>query len=139
DESFVSLGELDAERSAVAEVHVHVAHARHLSGHFGGDAHGDAFVGLDAYDELVRRDLLHRRRAEELERRPAELDGDLGDALGEALARTYVEGHARPAPTVEPHRHHRVSFGGRGGRDALLLAVAGDGLTSDCTRAVLTA
>src|SRR2546423_13194805 len=41
-QSLISFGELDAERCAVAEVHVPVAYARDLSGHFGGDAQSDA-------------------------------------------------------------------------------------------------
>src|SRR4051812_27423042 len=137
-ESLVRFGELDAERRAVAKVHVHVAYARDLSGHFRGDAHRDALVGLYAYDELVRRHVLHRA-AEELVRRGLELYRDFSDALREALARAYVERHARPAPVVEPHRHGCEGFGHGVGRNVLLLSVAGDGLAADGARAVLPA
>src|SRR5205085_9301386 len=48
-QAFVSFGELDAERCAVAAVNVHVADARDLAGHFRADAQANAFAGLDAY------------------------------------------------------------------------------------------
>ena len=46
---------------------------------------------------------VHDLGAEELVRRGAELDRDLGHALRQALARAQVERHAGPAPVVEVH------------------------------------
>ena len=54
---------------------------------------------------------------EQSERRPLELDGDLADPLGQALARAQVEGHALPAPVVDEDLDRRVGLGLRGRRD----------------------
>src|SRR5215207_2339284 len=67
-QTLVGFGELDAERRAVAEVHVHVAYARDLTRHLGRDAERDALVGLDAYDELVRGKFLLRLAEERVRR-----------------------------------------------------------------------
>ena len=61
-----------------------------------------------------------RRVAEEHERRALELDRDLGDALGQALAGAQVEGHVGPAPVVDQQlqRDERLGRSSRGRRAA---------------------
>ena len=67
----------------------------------------------------------------------AELEGDLGHPLGQALARAHVDGHPGPAPVVDPQPHGHVGLGCAVGGDALLLPVAGHGLAHDPARSVL--
>ena len=74
---------------------------------------------------------------EQLGRRPAELDGDLGGALGQPLAGPQEERHAGPPPGVQLQPHGDVGLGRRVGRDALLLKVAGDLLALDRAGRVL--
>ena len=52
---------------------------------------------------------------EEEQRRLLELDGDLGDALGEALAGADVERDARPAPVLDFEAEGGVGLGLRAG------------------------
>ncbi len=76
---------------------------------------------------------------EEEQRRLLELDGDLGDALGEALAGADVEGNAGPAPVLDLEPEGGVGLGLRAWMDAVFLAVADDGLAVDGAGAVLAA
>ena len=68
-----------------------------------------------------------------------ELDGDLGDALGEALAGADVEGNAGPAPVFDLEAEGGVGLGLGAWMDAVFLAVADDGLAVDGAGAVLAA
>ena len=56
---------------------------------------------------------------------PLELQGHLGDPLGQPLAGADVDRHAGPAPVVDLELHGHVGLGLAVGVDALLLAVAG--------------
>ncbi len=56
-------------------------------------------------------------------RRALELDPDLGDTLGQALARADVERHVRPAPVVDEQPQRGERLGQRPRRDALLFAI----------------
>ncbi|MNS69936.1 hypothetical protein D3C72_1032670 [compost metagenome] len=78
----------------------------------------------------------HRKRRV---RRRLELDGDLGVARREPLARAQEERHAGPAPVVDVEREGRVGLHRRARRHARLLAVAGNGLAADLAGAVLPA
>ncbi len=124
DEPLVGLRRAGAELGPVAEVHRHVAHGDALAGHLGGEAQGDALVRLDAHDEEVGLVRGARHALEEAVRQGLELDGHLGDALGEALAGAQVEGDPAPAPRVERHaqRDEGLVLGAR--RDVGLGAVA---------------
>ena len=76
---------------------------------------------------------------EEKQRRLLELDGDLGDALGEALAGADVEGDTGPAPVFDLEPKRGVGLGLRARMDAIFLAIADDGLAVDDAGAVLAA
>ena len=76
---------------------------------------------------------------EEKQGRLLELDGDLGDALGEALAGADVEGDSGPAPVFDLEAEGGVGLGLGARVDAVFLAVADDGLAVDGAGAVLAA
>src|SRR4051812_37456621 len=71
------------------------------------------------------------------EGRGLELYGDLGAALGEALAMAQVEGHPRPAPVVYEEAPGHIRFIVGVGRNARLLPVTRHRLPEDGARAVL--
>ncbi len=110
-----------AEDAAVAEVHAHRARPVALAGDLGGEAHRDAFLRLHADDEHVgQRGALSEERV----RQGAEVDGDLGGALGHPLAGADVERHAVPAPGADVEAHRREGGRARALGDVLFLLVA---------------
>ena len=127
DEALVGLRGVLVEGGAVAEVHAHVAQLQVRAGDLGGQAHGDALVGLDAHDDRVGPQPGRGCVLEGQEGRLLEHDGDLGDAPRQALARAQVEGHARPPPVGDLQAQGRVGLGARVDGDAVLLQVASHG------------
>ena len=92
-----------AEVVGVVEVHLHRAHGSTGPGTLARKRREMPFFGLDAdvRGMLVRevgRPSVPRKSDG---RRAPELDRDLGDAPGQALAGAQVEGHAGPAPVVD--------------------------------------
>src|SRR5438093_1122905 len=79
-----------------------------------------AFLRLHPHDGRVgSRGSLAEERVGQL----AELDGDLGEALGQPLAAAQVEGHAVPAPAVHVQLDGGESRRARTFRHVLLLPV----------------
>src|SRR5690606_6190310 len=70
----------------------------------------DALVRLQADDELVCEDR-SRPFSEDGMRDRLELDDDLGDAGGQPLAGSEIEGHARPAPVLDLGTDGNEGFG----------------------------
>ncbi len=141
-ETLVAVGGGLAEGFGVAEVHVDRADVHAGAGDLGAEAEGDALVGLDAHGEDVGLDAFAAFALlvlEEEQRRQLELDGDLGDALGEALAGADVEGNSGPAPVFDLEAEGGVGLGLGARVDAVFLAVADDGLAVDGAGAVLAA
>ena len=124
DEPLVCLGRILGERVSVGEVHGHVTHLHGCAGHLRAELEGQALVRLDADDERVLAGFTQFGVAERDVGRTLEDDGDLGDALAETLASAQVEGNARPAACVHKEFDRSEGFGGRVGRDAVLLEVA---------------
>src|SRR6516165_10703793 len=75
--------------------------------------------------------------AEDRERGLIKLDGDFGDAFGEALTGADVERDTGPAPVFNEESRRGVGVGVGVGIDAGFLAEAGDVLTADAVGAVL--
>ena len=141
-EALVAVGGGLAEGVGVAEVHVDRSDVHARAGDLGAEAEGDALVGLDAHGDDVGLDAFAaccRLVLEEEQRRLLELDGDLGDALGEALAGADVEGNAGPAPVVDLEAEGGVGLGLGAWVDTIFLAIADDGLAVDGAGAVLAA
>ena len=69
----------------VVELHVDAAIRTVGPGDLRAEAQRDAFVGLDVQGEVVGRQALDRRVAEQRERGLLELDGDLGAAPRQRL------------------------------------------------------
>ena len=91
-----------AERGRVTEAHLDRLRARPSPGPFVLRDEAQSLVGLDLEGERVGGEVEERRFAgEQRARRPAEVDGDFGDAARHAFARAEVEGHALPAPVVD--------------------------------------
>src|SRR6185312_1381249 len=130
-----------AEGLGVAEVHVNGADVHALAGHLGAETESNALVRLDAHGDDVRLDVagLAVLALEEEQRRLLELDGDLGDALGEALARADIEGDAGPAPVLDLEAQSGVGLGVRARMDAIFLAIANGGIAVDGPGTVLPA
>ena len=100
----------------------------------------DPLIGLDPNRQHVRIDLRRSRPTEQGERRPPELDRDLGHPSGERLAGPNVERDAGPSPRIDAELERDVGFGlGIGGhlrfvavgRDLLARDPAGDVLAAD--------
>ena len=69
-------------------MHLHRLRARLQTGDLGVEQQRAALVGLDLEGQGVRGEVKLLRAGEERAGRTFELDGDLGDAPGQALART---------------------------------------------------
>ena len=93
DERLVGVRRVDAEGRAVLEVHRDRAHVESEARDLRPEAKHDALVGLDADREQVGVGLVAGRREQPVWHL-AELDGDLGRALREPLARPDVDRHA---------------------------------------------
>lgn len=120
------------------EVHFDRFDLQEGTGHFGGHAEGDTFVGLDADDEGVG--VLQLAFAvKEDGWGGAELDGDFGGGFGQAFADAHVERDAGPAPVVNMEAEGDVSFGGGVWCHAGFFAVAGDAASVDVAFGVLGA
>ena len=109
---------------AVGEVHGHVTHLHRGARNLGAELEGQALVRLDADDERILTGLAELGVTERHVSGALEDDGDLGDALAEALAGAQVEGHARPAARVHEELDRREGLGGRVGGNAVLLEIA---------------
>src|SRR5262245_10058147 len=124
-EALVGLGDRALEGVGVGHGHEDVADVDGFARDLGDEAERDALVGLDAQGEDGGlEDAAGGFFLEEHEGDGAEVDVDLGQALGELLARAQVERHALPAPAVDHEAHGGEGRGLRVGGDAVLLAVA---------------
>ena len=124
-QSFVGFGRARAEAAAVAEIHFHGLQIDHVAGHFCVHADGDAFIGLDAEHQHIRLEWHGRFGGKQHGGRRFELDGDLGDAFGQAFAVAEVERHTSPAPVVDEQFQRNKRLGARVGGDVLFLPIAG--------------
>ena len=111
------------ESVLVAELHVDAVDLHRRARDLDAEAQGHALLGLDVQGEVVGRQALDRRVAEQGERRLLELDGDLGAPPRQRLAGAQVERHAGPAPVVDPELHGDEGLGGRVGRHVGRLAI----------------
>ncbi len=139
DEPLVRLRARLGEGVAVAEVHGDVAHLHPRARHLGAEADGDALVGLHPDDERVLPEGRRLVLREQVLRRALEHDRDLRHATTEALARTQVERHARPAARVDVEPHGRVRLGQGLGVHAVLVEEAHDLLAALPAAGVLPA
>src|SRR5437773_11725414 len=137
DERLVRVRSVDHERRSVVEVHVDRADADPLDGDLRPEPERDAFVGLYAQDEGVWFEASKGFAREELVRRYAELDRDLGRLFRQSLSGAQVERNTFPAPVVDPELQSDVGLGPGVGRDARLLAVARRGHAFDEAAGVL--
>ena len=97
---FVSRGRAFAEAGTVIEVHGDGPQLHARAGTLGEKLERNAFFRLDAQDQQIGRGCVVPSPSKMCQRRGVELDGDLGDALGQALAGAQIERHAGPAPVV---------------------------------------
>ena len=109
---------------AVGKVHRDVAHLHRGARDLRAKLEGQTLIRLDADDERVLSRLAEGRVAEGHVGGALKDDGDLGDALAEALASAQVEGHARPAASVHVELDSGEGFGGRVDGDAIFLEVS---------------
>ena len=106
DQPLVRLGQADAERAAVEEVHVHRADREPLAGHLRADRERDALVGLDVQEQHVRAQPVLGAGLERRLRRALELDRDRRLALRQPLARCGSRTACRPSASC-PRRASR--------------------------------
>ena len=132
-QAFVGGEDVVRGQVGVAEVHADFFGVKARAGALQAEAHGDAFVRLDADDEFVFRRVLVEDRV----RRGFEVDDDFGEAHRQVFAGADVKRHAAPAPVVDLQAQRHVGFGGAVRRDAFFLAVGQDFFVADAPLAVL--
>ena len=137
--AFIAGGRSKAEIVGVGEIHIYFAQLHSGTGSFGGKAQRDAFLRLDVQHQLIRHHVLHLSFAEQHERSAAELNHDMGTAVGQPLAGAQVERNARPAPVVDHQPHGDKGFGARIRRHALFGTVGGHALAIHGAVSVLPA
>src|SRR3954471_15746367 len=138
DEPLVRLGGGLGERAAVREIHVDVADLHRAAGHLRAEARRDALVGLHPEHQRVLGQLLGGGLAERQVRCTLEDHRHLGHATPEPLPVPQVERHACPAPRLYLELDGGERLGRGGGRDVLLLLVAGPLLAAGPAFGVLT-
>ena len=120
------------------EVHLHRFDTEARSRHLGAHAKGYPLIRLDADHEHVVIDGFPGR-FEEHGWDAFKVNGDFGAAFGEAFADANKEGDTCPAPVVHIHLKGDVGFRGGLRVDIEFVAIGGDALAVDGSRAVLAA
>ena len=131
--AFVSGEDVVVGEIGVAEVHRHFFGFKARARFFQTEAHGDAFIRLDAEDEFVFR----RTLVKDGVRRGFEVDDDFGETQRQVFAGADVKGHTAPAPVIDLQAQRHVGFGAAVRGDAFFLTVAGNRPAIDFAFAVL--